>query len=247
MKNLYKILIVLCFHSCGNNVNELKELKRCQHSKLYGKSEICLPKVKGLIECSDNSQINQRLGFQVDKNNIILGFYLPDSSFKKVTKAKISQNEGLGFGYFKLWGHRDFVNKDLNNYQFGILSEQFNHSIRTEDSFIVQMQIFIATHPKMSLIGQPPKKNEINPFFNDPIQLEHYSILNNVQTIISILNNPVNPGQLVILTYNILKIESKVLFFSFYHQYIDESSITEAKKHNDNFGREILKSNGIKF
>lgn len=245
MKNLFRILFVCCFYSCGSNVNVVKELKNCQHSKFYDQSEICLPEVEGLSECSENPQISKRLGFQVVKNNIILGVYFPDSTLEKIEKYDVDQNAAKPlFGYFKLWGNRELSVQDFNEYEFRQLSKQFINSIRIEDSFVLKLQITLSGLSLFPLLGEVSSSLEINSFFSEPVQLENYTNSKNSTTIVYLVNHPTQLGLLVLGTLNILKIDNKVIFYSYYQDYLNETSVADAKKQNDKFGREILKSNG---
>ena len=246
MKNLFRILFVFCFHSCGSNINEIKELKNCQHSKFYGQSEICLPKIEGLTECSENPKISKRLGFQVDKKNIIMGVYFPDSTLGKIEKDDFDQNTTKPvFGYYKLWGNTELSVQDFNEYEFRQLSNQFIKSIRIEDSFVLKMQIALSSLTVLPLIGEESSSSEINSFFSEPVQLKNYTNWKNSTTIIYLVNHPIQPGLLVLGALNILKIDNKVIFYSYYQDYLNETSVADAIKQNDNFAREILKSNGL--
>ncbi|MDR0348670.1 MAG: hypothetical protein LBH90_04145 [Tannerella sp.] len=215
---LFALLLVIGCSDAG------KKNKGCKKSTLYGYVSICLPELKGMVECSEHPNIQRIIEPYLDSGPV-LGYYLNDETYKQIDKlGEITYQD-----YFMLYGdylrenfparpeHLDFMQQDLEMSLFG---ENFERISRTvEDTYGT------VTADK-------------------PALLEKYSSHPNVRTMVVLMKYKNGDAETsVVSVVDCLLVKNRLLTLAYYLAYDGGKSIDAAKEKNNLFVERLIVAN----
>ena len=179
----------------------------------YGKLKLILPIIDGMKECKSNQFVQSKLKSTNYSNNIILGFYVNNSTYKNINEIENIKIDD----YAQIYASKklEFINI---NQQF------FNEVSKTiQEGYIKE--------------NWEELKNKIN--FNNiivsrPIIIDTYSSNNNSSSyVIFTRYENENNENFMLIIMNLIKIKNKLIYVSYYKNYDGEESIKKAKGKND--------------
>lgn len=107
-KVVYLLGLLFLFNSCASGENP-KPIN-CDQTAKFGDTDICLPKIGGYNECYDHPIVKALADATEIDGNLILGYYLDDSTFQRVDSL----------GAFRFDNHfKVYTSKQLKNYRAG--------------------------------------------------------------------------------------------------------------------------------
>lgn len=221
MKRIIGLLGLLLFIGCSGTE---KKDQGCKNSTLYGYVSICLPEIKGMVECSRHPSIQQITEPYLDSGPI-LGYYLNNETYNLVDKlSEITYQD-----YFMLYGdymrenfpasieHLDIMQNDLEMSLFGKNFEQISRTV--EDTY-----------------GTLTAK--------EPALLEKYSPHANARTMVVLMKyKHGNIETNVISVVNCLLVKKRLLTLAYYLAYDGGKSIDAAKEKNNLFVEKLMALN----
>jgi len=232
MKKTIGLLILVTSISCSqtgqqNNSdsqtisNEIK----CENSVPFGDINICLPEIDGMTECYSSPTVKERADKLSTEDNLILGVYLNNSTFKQVDKLdEITFDE-----YIQI-----YAGKKLK----GVKMEQDNLNE------IAKSMGGTYFKDNWSIIKDKVKEKLDSMSIGRPILIHSYAIKNNVRTFVmmtKILAGDYEKVQIVIM--NLIIIKERYISLAFYKGYDGEESIKNAKSKNDYIVLQFLDEN----
>lgn len=211
------LLLIGCSGTGGKN-------EGCKKSNLYGYVSICLPEIKGMVECSENPNI-QRIIEPYLNSGPVLGYYLNKETYNQIDKlGEITYQD-----YFMLYGdylrenfparpeHLDFMQNDLEVSLFGENFEQISRTV--EDTY-----------------GTVSAEK--------PALLEKYSPYPNVRTMVILMkykNGDIETS--VVSVVDCILVKNRLLTLAYYLAYDGGKSIDAAKEKNNDFVKKLMAAN----
>ena len=227
--NMKYVVLFFIFQIISNQVISKKDInfpfqKECIKSYL-GNIEICLPEINGMTECYKKTNIKPRVDEFKVQGNTIHAYYLNDSIFNII--------DGL----------QNLVMTDV----FKVYSINETHSMPI--SFEELNQIFdLMTKEYMKNIIDTAsidfslKFKNIN--FSNPVVIKIYKPSKNIKTALTLIKSYYAGKESVnIMSYSLVAVKKRLLFYSYYLKYNDIESINTAKERNDYYGLKLNELN----
>ncbi len=231
LKNFEKIDKTLSeIKQLRSKINEFKPFENNNFSgckKIYiGEIDICIPLLKGMIECYDESEIKNKVDQFKKKGNTIHAYYLVDSLYKL---AKSSTEYLLVTDCYKVFS----INETHN---FSITPAQLNEVFRAgTKSYRKDIH--------NQAIDKFDKKYDFLTI-DSPVIIEEYEPHPNIKTAIILLkSNVVGKDSFSLMTLNYVIVKNRLLFYSYYLRYDGKESINLAKNRNDYYGLKLVTEN----
>ncbi len=195
--------------------------------KIYlGEKGICLPELKGMIECYNEPEIKTRVDQFKVKGNTIHGYYMNDSLYKI---AKENTDYIVISDCYKVFSVNETHNISITPTQ---LKELF-----AETAKIYRKNIY------NEALDEFDKKYKFITL-DSPVVIEEYQPHNNIQTALMLIrSNVMGKESFSLMTLNLIIIKERLLFYSYYLMYNGNSSINFAKNKSDYYGLKIINEN----
>jgi curved DNA-binding protein CbpA len=187
----------------------------CDSSVQFGDIGICLPEIDGMVECYSNPLVNKWANQLNHEGNSIHALYFNDKTYKQI--------ENLG----------EFSFDDY----FQIYSVNSSKGVKVDVSYlaeIVKMMEMNFTKKEWSEI-----KNNIESRFDrislgKPIVLENYSIDSMIETFVLLLKYHNDDSENIMIgLFNFIIVKDRLIWLTYYKDYLGKDSIEEAKAKND--------------
>jgi hypothetical protein len=190
-----------------------------------GKTEICLPKMLGMKECYNQENIKSRVDEFKLADNTIHGYYLNDSTYKRIDNLGNTAVSDCFKVYSVNQSHSIVFNNKQLNELFDLTTKNYLRGIL--DS---AMKDFSKRFESIS--------------FNTHVLIKVYKPHTNIKTALS-LTKVIISGKVFffLMTYNLVIVKDRLLFYSYYLKYEGIESIKIASAKNDYYGLKIIELN----
>lgn len=234
MKNAFFILTILFLSiGCKNTSEEKKETpvisteasSNCTNKTTYGNTSICLPKIKGSTEAYSVPEVRKRANEFEDTNNTILGYYLDNTTYQKIS---------------------DFSTISYDNY-YKVYAPTAATDVKMGPSEMKQILEMMTTGFLDKSIEDVNKNN----LFTDkdleitqPILLEKYPLTKNASVIIFLMNiTSEDTTQIKAASMSTVLAKERLIFIAHYLDYKDETTLTKLKEHTATFTHAFIDAN----
>ena len=206
------------------------EIADCKKSKIYGQVKICLPEIEGMTEQFSNPLIKESAQMFSFDNNVILGVFINKKDLYDLDN--IIQNQGLD-EYIKVWGLKDTEDLELNNSKFNELKSYIKSQFKNLNWDEVKDKVSKRNSELSTSLS-----------FGKPIVIDFYQPNDNIitQIFITKVSNGTDDNVSVFSLSNV-RINNKLIQYSYAKKYTDPSSIDKVKANNDLFGYKIIEAN----
>jgi len=230
MKNKLIIIVLLTFGSFftipQNNVINAQTLKNhelCSRKRHFGDITVCLPVIKGMVECYSNPSIKKRMNnLYYSKGNTILGVYINSNVYKNAS--------------------------DLDKVQFGefifVYAPNQLKGININNSLLAKFSSATENYLKMSwkeLKEEIDKKHDYLFTIKKPILLKTYMVGKKIS--ISVLLIPLKVKDHTIINVeilNIMEIKHRLICSLYYTKFNGIESVKSAQKKNENMALKLV-------
>jgi hypothetical protein len=238
---IINIFISVIFSQCGENNNKTSQ---CKNSRFYGKVEVCLPDINGMRECMTHPKLQGRPGILMSEENTTLGIYLNDSSINQLEVSQNPENVAIN-GYFKVYGIGKIKGMTIGQSDFDDFAKAFKNQFIHQDWTVVKNEIAMSSledelNNLNAQMGKPLKSLN-RQLIQNPVEILNYKLNEQISTSVLIIRN--QGDKVVVNTMSIVKVLDTIIFYSFYEEYKDESTIENVKNQNNKFGLELLNVN----
>jgi hypothetical protein len=220
MKVLISILLASLFFI-------LPSYKTTECKKIYlGVKEICLPELKGMVECYNEENIKKRVDQFKVKGNTIHGYYINDVLYHT---AKSNTDYIVVSDCYKVFSVNETHNMSITPTQ---LKELF-----AETAKVYRKNIY-----NKALDDFDQKYKFIT--LDSPVIIEEYQPHNNIRTALMLIrSNVMGKESFSLMTLNLMAIKERLLFYSYYLTYNGNETIKLAKSKSDYYGLKIINEN----
>jgi hypothetical protein len=190
-------------------------LRKCEREVSYGSANICLPFVENMKECFKNDTVNALALATEYPGNIVLGYYLMDSTY-----TRLSQLDSIEMGnYFKV-----YANEKLADYK------------SDKDVF---KEICDATEASIKPKGFKEIKETIDEITDSisvgaPKLVDEYTSISNTKSYIMIVKYETETSSFVsVMALDLVLVQERIVFLAFYSDYTGKESQQKLKQMND--------------
>ena len=232
MKNILGVLLcAVLMGSCALTGNDEKSASSktiiCEQSVAYGDVAICLPAISGMVECYDNPKVKARADAFNPDINVILGYYLNDSTYKQVERSE----EVVIDDYFQIYASKNLQGVKVTTAELDKMGETIS------DNYI-----------KENWNDLNEKINKEFDFLSvaKPILLDAYTPSADACTYVLIIKyeeEGVEDFHILLTTMNILKLQDRMIFMAYYKLFENEESVNVIKKRNDEIVEALVAAN----
>jgi len=220
MKKLVVLLAFILLMGCSN-----KDNKSYSNPALYGYVNISLPKINGMVECSDHPNVQQITINYLD-NGPVLGYYLNSETYKRIDKL----GEINFDNYFMIYGDYQRENYRASQSDLEILENNLQQTLFEGESF---EQISTRIDEVYGTITA-----------GKPALLEKYSAQPNVRTMLMLMKykNEMNETS-VISAVSFILVKNRIVNLAYYMTYDGGKSIDILKEKNNEVIKKLLEIN----
>lgn len=212
-----------------NNGGNLKDERHDKNSKSYGNITIYLPKIVGMVECSDSSVLNYHMNkLKIDKSSLYIAYYLNDSIFNNLIT---NGTQNYIDDYMLVYSTYDLFNRKSNESDLNRATQDLAN---VHGNFSDEIDKVAKKLDSISL------KAKIGDF----VLLESYKLTKNTNTFVYLSKVQFNNKEYVrICILNTLLVNHLILFSTYYKEYEGINSVKDAKKKNDYMVLLFIKEN----
>lgn len=218
----FDLILVSCSNSKSNTLSNIKD----DCIKIHiGKVALCLPEVKGMVECYNEEKIKMRVDEYKLESNTIHGYYLSDSLYKIIDGLQnISMSD-----CFKVWS----VNASQN---LQIIPQQL------DEIFEVMTNDYTKIILDSAAVDFSRKFEPIS--IGKPAIIKVYQPQPNIKTAITISKIGIaDKVSFSLATISLVVVKERLLFYSYYLNYGGIGDIETAKYRNDKYGLRLTELN----
>lgn len=215
------MIMALCVLLTGcNGQREMKT--ECDNSVIVNETKICLPKLKGFTDVSNNNNYDDFKTVFEKPDNKIIGFYVENSALNKVEKPKYN---------FALIYVNSKLQKNINLIEFKQISKNMGSYFKKGDFW-------------ETIIKEVENNYLKNISFDQPVLIDDYSLNSSVKTYLLLDKTfEAKKETITLTTLNLMHIQDKMVLFNYIIKYNNSNSINEIKQKNDYFTMRLLKLN----
>jgi hypothetical protein len=215
-----------------NNIY-LGKNKDCKTPRIFGNLTICLPDVKGMIECYSDPIFKNSIDKIAAANpgQIPIASYIEGNSYDNIYTSLIL-NKGLGeYPWISVFSIEQLKNKAVIQDDIRKMANSLSETFDDYD--------FRKINEKLS---------KSIPYYNfkidQPVLLERYITNSKIESLMSIIkyyNDGVEIYELSIM--NFLIIDNRCILYTYYDRYKGQKTIDNLKAKNDYFGLYLIQEN----
>ena len=222
MKKVGVFLTVILLIGCSN-----KDNTSISNSALYGYVNINLPKINGMVECSEHPNVQQITNHYLD-NGPVLGYYLNTETYKQIEKL----GEINFDNYFMIYGDYQRENYRALQSDLEILENSLQQTLFEGDNF---EQISTRIDEVYGTITA-----------GKPALLEKYSAQPNARTMLMLMKYRNETGETsVISAINFILVKNRIVNMAFYMAYDGGKSIDILKERNNDVIDKLMNVNPL--
>ena len=200
-------------------------LRKCEREVAYGSATICLPFIESMKECFTNDTVNALALSTEYPGNIVLGYYLMDSTY-----ARLNQLDSIEMGNFI----KVYANEKLKDYK--------------ADNEVLK-QICEATEASLKPAEWKNIKETVEEIVDSisvgtPKLVDEYSNLANTKSYILIVKYATETSSFVsVMALDIVLVQERILCLAYYADYTGKESQQKMKQLNDKILKAFVEIN----
>lgn len=228
--NGLSLVILTTLYSCETVSNEFNQNRGhiesiCINSRLYDDVEICLPEIDGMKESYSHPNVKARTDLFSYDNNTVLGLYLSQEDYSKIDQFK---NQELD-DYIKIYALRVTEGIEIGNTEFQALRESYKSNFIQKNWEDIAEKVLDGT---------------VNLSLDKPVMLENYNVNEAINTTLLLSKMMFGEQERVsVFTISMVKLKNSLIFYAYYKNYSNSSTLTQVKAKNDYFGYKLLEVN----
>ncbi|UOE39152.1 hypothetical protein [Chryseobacterium oryzae] len=231
---LFLILAVSCSKSQNNvsidnslntNTNTNPTKKNCDNSFQFGKSTLCVPKIKGMHNIILNPQSKDYIQSKNYPGNTFVAYFVNEKIFQNLEKLYEDQFDD----FFQIYVTNSNDDIDVNNEYLNSINERAKEYVNSSNWKYLKSKL------------EDINKNNV---FEKPIIVENYSLTpNSIQNVTLVSIKSGTNQRNMIAVGNMFIVDNRLFYATYYHNFQNYKSIEEAKERHDEIMLQVLKSN----
>lgn len=222
------VFVVGCKAQSAKTYTTFETVKDCPTiQRNYGDISICLPEIKGYLECFNDSLVKKRANEEMGLiGNEIFSVYLNSELYSKFIKAPITTKWEE---HIKIYGVPSLKSKDVPDN----LLDKIESHLRSNSEIIA-----------WDITVNKINKGKIGYTLQKPALVEIYQTLKNVKSFVYISDYDLfgEPG-IMMWVANICILKNRIIYVAYYKEFDNKNAKVILKKKNDFFIKELIRLN----
>lgn len=219
-----KILTLILLFTFSKNLSA-QILRKCEREVVFGSANICLPIVDNMKECFKNDTVNALALATEYPGNIVLGYYLMDSTY-----SRLNQLDSIEMGnFFKI-----YANENLKDYK--------------SDKEVLK-QVCDATEASLKPAGWKEIKETVEDIADSisvgaPKLVDEYTTMPNSKSYIMIVKYATETSSFVsVMALDVVLVQERIVCLAYYSDYKGKESQQKLKQLNDKLLKSFVEMN----
>lgn len=228
--NYLSLVVLTAIYSCETVSKESNQNRDhiesiCINSRFYYDLEVCLPEIDGMTESYSHPNVKARTDLFSYDNNTVLGLYLSQEDYSKIDQFGDEELDD----YIKVYALRVTEGIEIGHTEFQALIEECKKNFIQKNWEDIIEEVLDGTS---------------NLSLDKPVMLENYNVNESINTTLLLTKMMFGEEERISLfTMSMVKLKNSLIFYAYYKNYSNPSTLTQVKAKNDYFGYKLLEVN----